>query len=80
MTCDAYDVVVVPFPFTDFNQTKRRPALVLSRRAFNQSGHTVMAMITSTSNVWPGDSNISELKPAGLAKACKVRLNFVYSG
>ena len=30
MTFDAFGVVVVPFPFTDRNTTKRRPALVLS--------------------------------------------------
>ena len=49
VTFEAFDVVVVPFPFTDRNTTKRRPALVLSdARAFNeQAGHFVLAMITS---------------------------------
>ncbi|MBF0195885.1 MAG: hypothetical protein HQL71_15100 [Magnetococcales bacterium] len=30
VTYDVYDVVVVPFPFTDRSTSKRRPALVLS--------------------------------------------------
>jgi mRNA interferase MazF len=34
------DVVVVPFPFTEKAGQKRRPALVLSRRAFNARGHS----------------------------------------
>jgi len=37
VTFDAFDVVVVPFLFTDRATTKRRPALVLSDRdAFNR--------------------------------------------
>ena len=43
-----FDVVVVPFPFTDRHAAKRRPALVLSSRSFNQaSQHSVLAMIAS---------------------------------
>ena len=48
MTFEAFEVVVVPFPFTDRTTTKRRPALVLSdAKAFNrQVGQSVLAMIT----------------------------------
>src|ERR1035438_9897809 len=47
MTCDVFDVVVVPFPFTDSPAAVRRPALVLSRPSFNRHGYTVLAMITA---------------------------------
>ena len=49
MTYEPYDVVVVPFPFTDRLTSKRRPALVLpDREAFNEEvGQAVLAMITS---------------------------------
>ena len=48
MTCKPYDVVVVPFPFTDRRTSNRRPALALSSETFSaESGHTVLAMITS---------------------------------
>lgn len=49
MSFDRFAVVRVPFPFTDRNATKNRPALVLSDPvAFNTpAGHSVMAMITS---------------------------------
>jgi mRNA interferase MazF len=59
MTCDAFEVVVVPFPFTDSDQSVTRPAAVISRRAFNSEGHTVMAMITDARNQpWPLDVSI----------------------
>ncbi|MGA2038389.1 MAG: type II toxin-antitoxin system PemK/MazF family toxin [Bryobacteraceae bacterium] len=50
MTCDVFDVVVVPFPFTDSPAAVRRPALVLSRPSFNRHGYTVLAMITDLRN------------------------------
>ena len=75
-TFDRFDVVVVPFPFTDKTAVKRRPALVLSHSAAfsQQAGHSVMAMITSaTEHAWPHDVLLTELKTAGLSVPCCVR-------
>ena len=71
-----FDVVVVPFPFTDRTPSKRRPALVMSSAAFNSaSQHSVLAMITSAEQSrWPGDLPISDPESAGLASNCLVRL------
>jgi mRNA interferase MazF len=76
VTFDRFDVVIVPFPFTDRAQQKRRPALVLSDVDFNkQSGHSVLAMITSVGNApWPLDAKIGNLKAAGLPAASLVRM------
>ncbi len=77
MTFEAFDVVVVPFPFTDRSTTKRRPALVLSQaKAFNQMiGQSILAMITSASHSdWPLDTPISDLDSAGLPTASVVRM------
>lgn len=77
MTFDRYDVIVVPFPFTDVARTKRRPALVLSdhdRFGF-QAEHSVMAMITSSRNrPWPLDVEIHDLETAGLPAPSVVRM------
>ena len=69
------DVVIVPFPFTDREASKRRPALVCSSRLFNQRArHMVLAMITtSTHSPWPGDVAIRDQKAAGLPEASVVR-------
>jgi mRNA interferase MazF len=70
-----WDVVIVPFPFTNQAGSKRRPALVLSAAGFNRRGQVVLAMITTAGHhPWPGDVTISNLKAAGLNAACLVRL------
>lgn len=76
LTLHAFDVVVVPFPFSDSAAAKRRPALVITHTAFNRSSqHCVLAMITSAGQTrWPGDLPISELEATGLTQPCCVRL------
>lgn len=72
---DCWDVVVVPFPFTDRPAAKRRPALTLSSRAFNSHGHTVLAMITTKADpAWPGDTALKDHAAAGLPVPSLVRL------
>ena len=75
MTCKPFDVVIVPFPFTDRRASKRRPALALSSEAFSMaSDHTVLAMITSADNPpWPMDVPI-DAASAGLKSPSKVRM------
>lgn len=70
------DVVIVPFPFTDRQTRKRRPALVLSNASFNAATqHSVLAMITTADHSsWPGDVRITDPAAAGLPSACLVRL------
>ena len=77
VTFEAFDVVVVPFPFTDRTTSKRRPALVLSEaKSFNKRiAHSVLAMITSANNSdWPLDIEIEDLGTAGLPVASIIRM------
>lgn len=76
MICDRHDVVVVPFPFHEIAVTKRRPALVISGRPFNEANEwSVIAMITTARKVqWSSDIEISDLAEAGLRPPCIVRL------
>ncbi len=76
MGFNAFDVVRVPFPFTDRDAEKRRPALVLSDDAvFNApAGHSVMAMITSQGHSpWPLDIPIEDIAAAGLPSPSIIR-------
>jgi mRNA interferase MazF len=57
VTFRPFDVLAVPFPFTDSAAVKRRPAVVLAAGPFNDRiGHLVLAMITSRENrgCWQG--------------------------
>ena len=77
VTYEPFDVVVVPFPFTDSAQTKRRPALVLSQNTNfgDKIGHSVLAMITSRKNdPWPLDCGIMSKKRSGLTAPSVVRM------
>jgi len=75
-TFEAFDVVVVPFPFTDKTTTRRRPALVLSTAAFNAAhDHAILALITAARHSdWPSDTTLSAWREAGLVAPCRVRL------
>jgi mRNA interferase MazF len=76
VTFEQFAVVRVPFPFSDRETTKNRPALVLSDAgAFNtRAEHSVLAMITSaTGSEWPLDCPVGDLAAAGLRTPSVVR-------
>ena len=74
-TYDPFDVVVVPFPFTDRPVTKRMPALVLSSQDFNREhAHMILTMITSAHHTpWTSDVVLVDWRAAGLTVPCRLR-------
>ena len=81
MTLDAFDVVVVPFPYSDVLAEKRRPAVVVSVNALEQECDLVwLVMVTSTGGpLRLGDHAITDLAAAGLSTACRVRASKITS-
>ena len=75
MICNRFEVVEVPFPFSDLPRAKMRKALVVSHKEFNQkNGSTILMMITSAeTGDWFLDVNLEDLKAAGLRKPCVAR-------
>jgi mRNA interferase MazF len=65
---EVWDIVKVPFPYTDRPARQRRPALVIAAGALlAEHGLLWLAMITSAANRgWPGDVPVSDLRLAGL--------------
>ncbi len=79
MTCEPFDVVTVPFPFTDRHAARRRPAVVVSSAAFHAAtGHVTLLMITSARHsAWPFDHPVADRVAAGLPSPCVVRAKCV---
>ena len=70
-----WDVIVVPFPYSDKFAQKRRPALVVSSNTFNAENDLLwVAMITSTENKgWNVDMDIPQDANSGLNVASTIR-------
>ncbi len=65
-TFSPFDVVVVPFPYSDRLAEKRRPALVVSSTALHGEGYLWLAMITGAAKERrAGDITIRDLAGAG---------------
>ncbi len=75
MTFRAFDVIVVPFPYSDQLAEKRRPALVISEPELErQCGLVWVAMITSAGRAPVlGDVLIQDRQHAGLPVASTIR-------
>jgi mRNA interferase MazF len=70
-----WDIIVVPFLYTDRLADKSRPALVISKPWVTKDcGLLWVAMITSTSNNgWASDIEIINLSKAGLSTPSVIR-------
>jgi mRNA interferase MazF len=77
-TCSRWDIVLVPFPFTDLRSSKKRPALVVSPDEYNGGPDVVIAFITSQmkSASRPGDYHLKMWQESGLPKPSMVRMKF----
>jgi mRNA interferase MazF len=74
-TFEAWDIVKVPFPYTDRPVRQRRPALVVAAGAIEREhGLLWVLMITSAENRrWRDDVVVSDLVMAGLPAPSVVR-------
>ena len=75
MIYNPFDIVSIPFPFTDKAKNKKRPALVMSSEIFQkETGHVSLLMITSAKHSkWYGDYVLKHLEGTGLSQAVIIR-------
>ncbi len=68
--CEFGDVVLVPFPFTDQSQAKRRPAVVISSTALSDAAPDliILAITSQTAHKRRLDRTVADWKEAGLLR------------
>lgn len=72
----AWDVIVVPFPYSERLAEKRRPALVISNETLHRDGFLWIAMITGAGKARrAGDLIVRDLSAASLPGASMVRVS-----
>jgi len=73
-----WDIVLVPFHFTDLSKTKKRPGLIISPTEHNSRGDIVIMFVTSNLKAFQklGDYKIKQWKKASLPKPSIVRMKF----
>ncbi len=73
-----WDIILVPFPFTNLTKSKKRPALIVSPNRYNKGEDIVIAFITSKLDVAKklGDYKILQWKEAELPLPSMVRMKF----
>ena len=78
MNYEKWEIVLVPFPFTDLTTTKKRPALIISPNEYNEKLDVIIAFITSKLDLEYriGDYIIQEWKKANLPKPSMLRMKF----
>ncbi len=71
---DSGSVVLISFPFTSLDAFKKRPAVVVSRRSYQEATHDiVLAAVTSQVHDGPGDLALRHWSEAGLLKPSWLR-------
>lgn len=69
-------IVLVRFPFTDQHGNKQRPAVVISRSAYNQARPDIILMAVTSqirSELGWGEAVIEDWKTAGLLKPSLIK-------
>lgn len=77
-TYKKWDIILVPFPFTDLKTSKKRPALIISPNEYNDKLDVVIAFITSKldSEYRTGDYKIQQWEKSNLPKPSMIRMKF----
>ncbi len=58
MTVSQRSIILVPFPFSDLSSQKRRPAMVVSNKKFNQTSNDIICCAI-TKNPQPSPEGVS---------------------
>jgi len=75
-TYKQWDIILVKFPFTEEDTSKKRPALIISSTDFNQEDRVVILQITSNINENSSGYLIQDWQEARLLKPALIKMKF----
>ena len=68
------EIILVPFPYTDFSANKKRPAVVMSSASYNATHpDIILAPITSRPSGTSDEVSITDWQAAGLIKPSAIK-------
>ena len=74
MIYNKFDIVKIPFPFTDKASIKRQPVLIISSSDYQiNHNHCILSMITSAKQSDWVEINITDISIAGISFPYKIR-------
>ncbi len=79
MTCKQWDVILLPFPYTDLSSAKKRPAVIISPLQYNKGLDTVFMYLTSkiSKRDEKGSHELLKWKEAGLPLPSMTKMKFM---
>jgi mRNA interferase MazF len=76
------DIVIIPIPFTDLTSQKKRPAIIISSDAYNNTNEDIV-VVAVTSNVEPRNFtvilNSDDLEDGILKVTSMIRVDKIYT-
>lgn len=75
-TYNKWDIVLLPFPFTQKNSSKQRPALIISPKEFNQEQNVIILQISSNKDEGIDSYKIKEWEQANLPLVSYIKMKF----
>ena len=68
------EIILVPFPYTDFSASKQRPAVVMSSAVYNATHpDVILAPITGRLSGTPDEVAVTDWRAAGLIKPSSIK-------
>ena len=68
------EIILVPFPYTDFSATKKHPAVVMSSAPYNATHpDVILAPITSRLSETSDEVSVTDWQTAGLIKPSAIK-------
>ena len=71
-----WDIVLVPFPFTDSKSKKKRPVLIVSPEQYNESKNVIVLQISSKKDIYDEDYKIKDWESANLPASAYIKMKF----